>query len=485
MKKIFTLLALFVAFTYTASAQLADGSIAPDWTLTDINGNEHHLYEYLDNGYSVVIDFSATWCGPCWGYHTSGALEELYINHGPAGMSGVSDNTTDDVMVFFIEGDESTTSDDLNGTGSNTQGNWVEGTPYPIIDDGSMDSAYEIAYWPTIYTVCPDRTITESSQITTDQHYAITNSCGFAQYATDIRLTSLNSSLSFCGDEYVPELTIQNLSTETVITSATITVSQNGTQLASYDWTGSLETYDTDNVTLPAITGFNNTDPVVFEVTVDNDMDTSNNSFSGVIVAPATSTMITVEILTDSYANETSWDIRDGNGTTIETGSGYANNSLNTVDVYLTDVDCYEFNIYDAYGDGICCSYGEGYYSLKDENGVEIAHGGEFTDTVKETFHNDVAAVSVDEINAVASLNVYPNPMSETANVLFNLSENLNTKIEVVNMLGEVVFTENLGTLSYGKHNVSIDFSELTSGVYFLNVISEGNVSSQKITISK
>jgi len=51
--------------------------------------------------------------------------------------------------------------------------------------------------------------------------------------------------------------------------------------------------------------------------------------------------------------------------------------------------------------------------------------------------------------------------------------------------LAGYVITENLGTLSYGKHNVNIDFSELTSGVYFLNVISEGNVSSQKITISK
>ena len=33
----------------TASfAQLPDGSIAPDFTATDINGVEHNLYSYLD-----------------------------------------------------------------------------------------------------------------------------------------------------------------------------------------------------------------------------------------------------------------------------------------------------------------------------------------------------------------------------------------------------------------------------------------------------
>jgi len=46
--------------------QIPDGSIAPDFTLTDINGNTHHLYEYLDQGKTVFIDFWATHCPYCW-----------------------------------------------------------------------------------------------------------------------------------------------------------------------------------------------------------------------------------------------------------------------------------------------------------------------------------------------------------------------------------------------------------------------------------
>ena len=35
-------------------------------------------------------------------------------------------------MVFFVEADAATTDADLNGTGTNTQGNWVEGSHIPF-----------------------------------------------------------------------------------------------------------------------------------------------------------------------------------------------------------------------------------------------------------------------------------------------------------------------------------------------------------------
>lgn len=182
MKKILSLFALAFLISTGAYAQLPEGSTAPDWTLTDINGVEHTLYDYLNDGYTVVIDFSATWCGPCWNYHTSGALEELYINHGPAGMPNVSENTTNDFMVFFIEGDASTTNEQLNG-GAGSQGDWVENTPYPIIDDASLTNAW-VEAWPTIYTICPNGTLTISGQRDTDSHYDLVGFCALESFDT-------------------------------------------------------------------------------------------------------------------------------------------------------------------------------------------------------------------------------------------------------------------------------------------------------------
>jgi len=154
MKHLYALL-LAVCVGSTAVAQLPNGSIAPDFTATDISGTEHNLYDLLDQGYKVIVDFSATWCGPCWNYHNSGVFEELYATYGPEG--------TDEIRIFFIEGDDATTLADLQGTGPDTWGDWTAGTAYPIIDNGgSIFDEYAGAYFPTIYTICPNRIVTES-----------------------------------------------------------------------------------------------------------------------------------------------------------------------------------------------------------------------------------------------------------------------------------------------------------------------------------
>ena len=84
MKKVllFVVSALFASTTF---AQLPDGSNAPDFTSTDLNGNTVELYaDFLDQGIPVIMDVSATWCGPCWSFHEGHAMKDVYMTYGTA-----------------------------------------------------------------------------------------------------------------------------------------------------------------------------------------------------------------------------------------------------------------------------------------------------------------------------------------------------------------------------------------------------------------
>jgi thiol-disulfide isomerase/thioredoxin len=152
MKKIATLLACLLLSATSFALPLPNGATAPNWTLTDENGETHQLYDYLDQGYTVYIDFFATWCSICWNYKQSNHLKNLYDQYGP--------NGTDQVRVFAIEGDMSTPQSALYG-GSGSQGNWVAGTPYPVIHapNNTVTSAYQVISFPTVYAICPDRKV--------------------------------------------------------------------------------------------------------------------------------------------------------------------------------------------------------------------------------------------------------------------------------------------------------------------------------------
>ena len=51
----FLFVVILVVFNFfNATAQLPAGSVAPDFTVTDINGNTHHLYGCLNQGCTVV-----------------------------------------------------------------------------------------------------------------------------------------------------------------------------------------------------------------------------------------------------------------------------------------------------------------------------------------------------------------------------------------------------------------------------------------------
>lgn len=523
MKKILLLICVAIFTFNNSQAQLADGSIAPDWTLTDLNGTNHNLYSLLDDGYTVFIDFSAIWCPPCWSYHTGGALEDLYMNHGPTGYPNVNANTTDDVMVFFIEGDGGTLAE-LNG-GAGSQGDWVTGTPYPILPTYSgsnstqVTSNYQISYWPTVYQVCPDRIITECGQASNP--YSLVNACPSpASYNNDARTFDYDGETLSCEGDLAPEITIQNYGI-TNLTTLLIEVSVNGSLVSTVPWSGNLSTYGVENILLPSLSGLNNGDLITINTTNPNgtvDADPSNNpatSFNVSFVSIQNiNTYITVEITTDAYGSETTWDIKDGTGANVLSGGPYNNLSAagTTVQtpssVNLNTNECYTFTIYDSYGDGInTAQYGAGSFSVTDGSGTLVVGGGVFTNEDGADFKtgsqtgpvaswdcdptdgcidpgtgsgqyatladcNFSCTVTTDVNETFSNFTIFPNPVQNKL-----IINGIYSNIDVIDIYGKLVLSS--------KQVDEVNVSTLADGVYMLNITTEKGIIKQKITIAK
>ena len=93
---------------------------------------------------------------------------------------------------------------------------------------------------------------------------------------------------------------------------------------------------------------------------------------------------LNLSLLTDNYGEETSWQINDNLGNPVASGSGYASNTQYIENICVTEGE-YTFTISDSYGDGICCSYGDGSYTLKIDQTV-LASGGSFKLSEIKTF---------------------------------------------------------------------------------------------------
>ncbi|MCZ2102567.1 MAG: M12 family metallo-peptidase, partial [Chitinophagales bacterium] len=92
-----------------------------------------------------------------------------------------------------------------------------------------------------------------------------------------------------------------------------------------------------------------------------------------------------LEINTDSYPMETTWQIKDASQKIVYSGGPFFSpNTLNTIDICLPH-GCYTFQIFDQFGDGFCCNYGNGYYKLLKDKDILVS-GSSFGNSDQKSF---------------------------------------------------------------------------------------------------
>lgn len=146
------------------------GQSLPDFSFTDIDGQEHNLFESLINGKTVVLDFFYADCEPCLYYTAS--LNTLYAEWG----SGSADVE----FWAFSDIDDNT---DLSGFISDNE------IAYTVcgLDGGSADvialfsSLYVMDGYPTYSVICPNQLMSWNIWPVSDE------------------LSELNEKISDCG----------------------------------------------------------------------------------------------------------------------------------------------------------------------------------------------------------------------------------------------------------------------------------------------
>ena len=554
MKKIFTLFAAFfmLACSY---AQLPNGSTAPDFTLYEIdkaNGNmitDHsfNLYNLLDAEKSVFIDVSATWCGPCWSFHQSGTLDALWTNFGP-------NSSINDSYVLWIEGDEGNYAS-LSGTGTDaggsaTQGNWLAGVEYPIIplhlspnnsSSSSFLSGYAIAYYPTIYLVCPNRKVYEMDRdeasgynYAQKWHNIKMDLCPSITNTNDAFLMApaASQSMFYCECSFQPQVTLQNVGTAN-LTSATLRLTM-GNNVQTYNWTGNLAQFASEVVTLPTITCTEN-GAQTYTVEVVDVNDQADEGSSGNVIVSEFMTQLYAEsaTATQNFSNSdlTPWsiqDLSDGycfvyNGALIF--NSYSASNGKKAELYAPLVNFSNANepkiafdlCYKRYNNNsndklqimVSTDCGNTWTTVFDKSGADLATGANTTSNYvpsasdyqtqvvdlanfasndkviikfvfTSNFGNNIwidnvnifnGPASIQETGVNSSLVIFPNPVKDVLNINYDKAI---SQIDVYDVNGKLVKT--LTTVGS-----SINVSDLSDGIYMLNIQTEEGLVIRKI----
>jgi lysyl endopeptidase len=208
--------------------------------------------------------------------------------------------------------------------------------------------------------------------------------------AYDARTNSITSPVdneSYCTSTVTPVVVIRNSGT-TTLTAVNVNYNFDGGTTSVYNWTGSLATGATATVTLPQATLASGAHTFNASTTIvgNADENTSNDTLSSDFTIVAGGNTLSLTIVTDGYGEESTWELEDDNGTVIFSGGPFGNNETITTEICVAGTGCYTFTMLDSYGDGMCCTQGNGSFLLEDENGFELASGGSFTSSDATNF---------------------------------------------------------------------------------------------------
>lgn len=96
-----------------------------------------------------------------------------------------------------------------------------------------------------------------------------------------------------------------------------------------------------------------------------------------------------------------------------------------------------------------------------------------------------ICATSInDNVTAVSTVSVYPNPASEFATLSYDLTSASVVSVDVFNALGQKVNNISLGNQTPGAYKQQLETSKLVNGIYFVRLNVNGTSTTTKLNIN-
>lgn len=277
-----------------------------------------------------------------------------------------------------------------------------------------------------------------------------------------------------------PEIVVKNTGS-TTITKVKIDYHIDGGVTESHTWYGTLEFLEKDTIVLPIddltfwASGTNVFNVEIIDVNDETDEYSFNNTYSAnfedLYVFPD-GNYYTVQLKTNNYGFQTSYTLKDGNGTLLYERHNCDDNTLYEDEFYLFP-GCYELRIDDTGDNGLEFwaqpQQGIGFFKIVNADGIPLyTFEPDFGDNA--TFEFGIGQITdINDTPELFSLNVFPNPVSEILEVQINGNGEESVNITLSNSISAVVYNKQWFTSSKAT-DIEIDMTNLTNGVYFLTV---------------
>ena len=285
----------------------------------------------------------------------------------------------------------------------------------------------------------------------------------------DVMLDQISNPSSFpCGSSFTPSFRVYNNGSET-LTSFHANLLIDNNIYSSTDISCNIPQYISDSLSLGSVNSLApGTHTIKIVLSLPNgqpDQNPANDTLEKSIHIFSSYTTLTFHLTTDDYPDETSWKLKY-NGEDVAISPSYSQPANDYEEsICVGEGACYTFSMYDVYGDGICCSFGNGHYALLDAQNDTLASGSSFGHVDSTEFCLNGASGLKE--SPAAGISLFPNPTNGDVSLRSDQAIS-NKQLTIYNALGQIEYQTKL-TIGKGEE-IKLPTSGYTPGIYLIRV---------------